>query len=93
MMKKNLSLDELLNESLKDPEFKKEYEKDCADLESSVAIMKAREDSGLTQAQLAEKAGVPQSTVARIERGSSTSTRTLQKLAQAMGKTMKIVVS
>lgn len=55
--------------------------------------MKAREDAGLTQAELAEKDGVPQSTVARIERGSSTSTRTLQKLAQAMGKTMKIVVS
>lgn len=47
-MGKNSTLDELLNKSLQDIEFKKEYEKDCADLENSVAMMKARKISGRT---------------------------------------------
>ncbi|NHL85625.1 XRE family transcriptional regulator [Lactobacillus helveticus] len=87
------SIDDVIQEKMKNPEFKKAFEKDMAQFSSSVALLKAREDAGLTQRELAEKAGVPQSTVARIERGNSTSTKTLSKLASAMNKTMKIVIS
>lgn len=89
----NKSIDELIQEKMQNPEFKRAFEKDMSQLSSSVALLKAREDAGLTQRELAEKAGVPQSTVARIERGHSTSTKTLSKLASAMHKTMRIVIS
>ena len=87
------SIDDVIQEKMKNPEFKKAFEKDVAQFSSSVALLKAREDAGLTQRELAEKAGVPQSTVARIECGCSTSTKTLSKLANAMNKTMRIVIS
>ncbi len=87
------SIDNVIQEKMKNPEFKKAFEKDVAQFSSSVALLKAREDAGLTQRELAEKAGVPQSTVARIECGYSTSTKTLSKLANAMNKTMRIVIS
>ena len=87
------SIDNVIQEKMKNPEFKKAFEKDVAQFSSSVALLKAREDAGLTQRELAEKAGVPQSTVARIECGYSTSTKTLSKLSNAMNKTMRIVIS
>lgn len=52
--------------------------------------MKARESAGLTQRELAELAAVPQSTIARIERGDNTSFETLSKLASALGKTLTV---
>ena len=87
------SIDNVIQEKMKNPEFKKAFEKDVAQFSSSVALLKAREDAGLTQRELAEKAGVPQSTVARSECGYSTSTKTLSNLANAMNKTMRIVIS
>ncbi|EAC5456536.1 XRE family transcriptional regulator, partial [Listeria monocytogenes] len=61
-----------------------------AKLASAVALMKARESAGLTQRELAELAAVPQSTIARIERGDNTSFETLSKLASALGKTLTV---
>ena len=72
---------------MKDTEFKAEYEAEKVKLTSAVALMKARESAGLTQRELAELAAVPQSTIARIERGDNTSFETLSKLASALGKT------
>lgn len=49
----------------------------------------ARRRAGLTQRALAESAGVPQSTVARIELGSlSPRTDTLERLLRAAGQTL-----
>ena len=59
-------------------------------LASAVALMKARESAGLTQRELAELAAVPQSTIARIERGGNTSFETLSKLASALGKNLTV---
>ena len=59
-------------------------------LASAVAITKAREAAGLTQRELAERSGVPQSTIARIERGCNTSIDTLSKIAFALNKRVKI---
>ena len=52
--------------------------------------MKAREDAGLTQRELAKRVDVPQSTIARIERGNNTSVDTLSKIANALGKKLKV---
>ena len=56
----------LLNESLKDPEFRKEWDA----LEGEYQVMKAMIDasleSGMTQKQLSEKTGINQSSLSRI---------------------------
>jgi DNA-binding XRE family transcriptional regulator len=49
-------------------------------------IAEARSEAGLTQAELAEKSGLPQSHISRLESGKhSPSHATLQKIAGALG--------
>jgi len=49
-------------------------------------VREARRRSGLTQAQLAERAGVPKSTVGRIESGARVpSTEMVERLVRAAG--------
>lgn len=55
----------------------------------SVKIRRARTDAGLTQAELAEKSGLPQSHISRLENGQhSPSAKTLEKIADALGLAM-----
>lgn len=50
-------------------------------------IKKFRDEKGWTQAQLSEKAGLPQSHICRLERAEHSAThKTLTKLAAALGK-------
>jgi DNA-binding XRE family transcriptional regulator len=51
----------------------------------------ARKRDGLTQRQLAEKAGVHQSLVARVERGRDVRLSTMRRLYQTLGYHMLIV--
>jgi DNA-binding XRE family transcriptional regulator len=55
-------------------------------------VIELREKHNLTQVELAEKAGVPQAQISRIERGvvSPTST-TLAKIAEALGADLRLV--
>jgi len=54
-------------------------------------LQEARRRSGLTQAELANRAGVPQSTVAKIERGRrDPSLSTLERLVRAAGLELRI---
>lgn len=82
---------EYLDKRLENKEFRRGYTEELDKLLSSVAVMRAREEMGYTQKELAEKANLPQSTIARIERGSNTSVETLSKLAIALDK--KLVIS
>ncbi|VDG21034.1 helix-turn-helix domain-containing protein [Lactiplantibacillus mudanjiangensis] len=82
----SIKFNDYLQESLKNPSFKASYNSDYSKLASAAALMKARETAGLTQQELAVKASVPQSTVARIESGANTSFDTLSKIAFALGK-------
>ncbi|MCT3351710.1 XRE family transcriptional regulator [Lacticaseibacillus paracasei] len=87
-MAKNILFDDYLTEQLKDPEFKAGFDAESAKLESAVALMSER--AGLTQRELAERADVPQSTIARIEHGQNTSFDTMSKIAFALGKKLKV---
>jgi len=53
-------------------------------------IKELREKSGLSQEELATKSGVSRATISNLENGSSraTSTKTLNKIAQALGTTV-----
>lgn len=50
------------------------------------AMIKERTEAGLTQAELAEKAGMTQAQVSRLESGQWPTPATIEKLARALGK-------
>jgi transcriptional regulator with XRE-family HTH domain len=57
-------------------------------------ITQARIEAGLRQEELAERAGVPQSTLSRIERGSAHLTlNQLRKIAPALGRQPSQIVA
>ena len=55
-------------------------------------VIDLREKHGLTQAQLAERCGIDQGDISRIERGSTSPTaRTLQRIAEALDADVRLV--
>jgi ribosome-binding protein aMBF1 (putative translation factor) len=59
----------------------------------AVQVMELREKRGLTQAQLAERCGIDQADISRIERGSTSPTaRTLQRIGEALDADVRLVV-
>jgi Predicted transcriptional regulator with C-terminal CBS domains len=89
-MMPTVKFDDYLEKRFQDPELRSNFEAESLRLESAVALLKAREDAGLTQRELAKRVDVPQSTIARIERGNNTSVDTLSKIANALGKKLKV---
>ncbi len=80
-----------LERQMKDPEFAAEYQKTRAEFEAAQAVISARLACNITQEELAEKTGIRQSNISRIENGSCSPTiATLQALAKGMGKTLHI---
>lgn len=80
-----------LEEQLKDPALKAEY--DALEPEFAIiqAMIDARKTAGLTQKQLAERTGIAQADISRLENGNANpSLKTLQRLAKGMGMQMKI---
>ncbi len=89
MMGKNFR--ETLNEELKDPTFKREYDELEPEFAIINAIIDARKEMGLTQKQLSELTGITQADISKLENGNANpSLKTLQRLAAAMGKSVKI---
>lgn len=82
---------DFLNEQLKDDEFKKEY--DALDAEFSIiqAMLDARKAAGMTQKDLADRTGIAQADISKLENGNANpSLRTLQRLADGMGMKLKV---
>jgi transcriptional regulator with XRE-family HTH domain len=69
MSRKRLLFKDVLREDLKDPSFRREYERYGPRLELAVEIIALRERRDMTQKQLAEAVGTAQSNISRIERG------------------------
>lgn len=58
------------------------------------AVLSARAKAGMSQSELAEKTGIDQSDISKIERGlANPSVVTLSRLAEAMGMTLKVSIS
>lgn len=84
-------LSDLHQEWMKDPEYRAEYEASQPAFDLMRALMRARVDSGLTQAQIAERMGTTQSAIARLEGWSANpSVRTLRRYAEATGTRLRI---
>ena len=74
-----------LNEELKNPEFKKAYEEEKRLLELGYAIIEARQQSGMTQKELAQKSCVTQQQLSKIENGVNCNMLTFIKVSTALG--------
>lgn len=90
-MLKEYTFEADLKKRLQNPDFKKAYE----DLEPEYmliqALIEARKEKGLTQKALAEKTGINQADISKIENGKlNISFKTMRKLAKGLGKTLKI---
>jgi transcriptional regulator with XRE-family HTH domain len=78
---------------MKEPGFKKGY--DALEDEFALAsqLIEARSRAGLTQAEVAERMGTSQSTVARLESGGAKpSLSTLKRFAKATGARVRITL-
>ncbi|MCD8039923.1 MAG: helix-turn-helix transcriptional regulator [Clostridia bacterium] len=84
-------MDGLLEEQLKNPDFKAGYDTLEPEFILKRTMIEARISTGLTQKELSERTGIAQADISRIENGcANPSLRTLQRLAEAMGKTLQI---
>ena len=80
-----------LDKQLENPEFAVEWERHRQEREYIKAIIAVRLEQNLTQKELAEKTGIKQSNISRIENGNSSPTvATLQQIAKGIGKTLHI---
>lgn len=85
------SLDELKRRALQNPEVKAEYERLEPEFLFASMLIEARAKAGLSQEQLAQRMGMKQASVARIESGRyNPSMKTLQRYAEATGHKLQI---
>lgn len=88
-------IDSELVEALKVREFRDAYDALQDEFAALDALLRARREAGLTQAQVAERMGIKQSALARIEsslgsKKHSPTLATLRKYADACGKRLEI---
>lgn len=84
-------LDDLINDNLKDPEFRKLWEEGEADYQLGRQIIQARIDKKISQRELAKKANTTQAVISRIESMSVSPTlKMASRIAQALGKNLQI---
>lgn len=82
---------EHLEEQMKDPAFRKAWEETELSYQVARALIKIRLDLNLTQEELAKRAGVPQSVIARLESGRHLpSLRSLDKIAKKLGLQVRL---
>lgn len=79
---------------LEDPEVKAAYDALEPEYKLAESMIEARLAKKLTQEQLAAKAGVSQTVIARLESGTNNPTiATVSRVARALGKEIKLVGS
>lgn len=85
------TFDSYLKQQLENPEVRAEYEALEPEFSIIQAMIDARKASGMTQKELAEKTGIAQSDISKLENGSANpSLRTLRRLAAGMGMQLKL---
>lgn len=85
------TFDDMLSNQLKDEEFRKEYESIQPEMDVIRAIVDARTSQNLTQKELAERTGINQADISKLENGTrNPSVNLLKRLADGMGMALKI---
>lgn len=90
-MVNNMKFDDYLQEQLKDPEFKKEWDDIQPEMDVIRAMIDARIEQNLTQKELAARTGIDQADISKLENGTrNPSLKLLKKLAFGLGMQLKI---
>ena len=93
-LERRIDMDDMqkyLDEQLKNPEFKKEYDALEPEFALIRAILDARREKGITQKELSERTGIAQGDISKLENGNANpSVKTLKRVAAALGKKVKI---
>jgi transcriptional regulator with XRE-family HTH domain len=85
------TFDDMLAKQMQNDEFKKEYEAIQPELDVIRAIADARTSQNMTQKELAERTGINQADISKLENGTrNPSINLLKRLAEGMGMTLKI---
>lgn len=85
------SLEDYKNEQMQNPEFAKEYAEIQPEMEVIRAIVNARLSQHLTQKELAERTGIDQADISKLENGTrNPSINLLKRLAEGMGMALRI---
>lgn len=85
------TLKQYKEEQMKNPEFVKEYGAIQPEMDVIRAIVEARISQNLTQKELAERVGMNQADISKLENGTrNPSVNLLKRLAEGMGMTLKI---
>jgi ribosome-binding protein aMBF1 (putative translation factor) len=86
------TLKDYIADQMKNPEFKKAWDDLDPEFQVLKAMIKAREKSGISQAELAKRLGTKQSVVSRLERGafSKASLETIKKVADALDMRLEL---
>lgn len=85
------SLSQYKDEQMKDVAFVKEYEALQPEMDVIRAIVDARISQNITQKELAERTGINQADISKLENGTrNPSVNLLKRLAEGMGMALKI---
>ena len=85
------TLQELKKEQMKNPEFVKEYDAIQPEMDVIRAIVDARTSQNITLKELAERTGINQADISKLENGTrNPSINLLKRLAEGMGMVLKI---
>lgn len=80
-----------LNEQLRDEEFRKEWEDSESEYSLARTLVAARKNCHMTQKELAEKTGINQADISKIETGNANpALSTLKRLAEGMNMTLQL---
>ena len=81
----------MLEKQMNDENFRKEYEEMQPEFDVIRAIVDARTSQNLTQKELAERTGIDQADISKLENGTrNPSVNLLKRLAEGMGMVLKI---
>ena len=86
-----LSYQQVINEKLKDPDFRREWEAQEPKFQLIKAMLIGRAENHLSQSQLSEKTGIPQADISRLESGEANPTLDkICRIANAFGMNVKL---
>jgi ribosome-binding protein aMBF1 (putative translation factor) len=92
MSSKTMTTAQLKAKLMKSPAFRKEYDALESDFAFAGQLLKARQEAGMTQAEVAAKMNTDQAVVARLEGGKKPSFATLERYAKAVGRQLRIAL-
>ena len=85
------TFDDMVAKQLQNEDFRKEYEAIQPEMDVIRAIVEARTSQNLTQKELAERTGINQADISKLENGTrNPSVNLLKRLADGMGMMLKI---